>query len=586
MNKGCSQCVENGFVNIQLYFVAIVNMAMFSIKKGKALFSDECKPHRGHKSAHRFLYNGLNLLSLRCGLFGIAYLLMSAQVVSAQAMANTQTSFPVSSTPETCFHISTIEYVTPTGELVIPSWQRYAKALPIVLPACFSVTDLNALLPVATAQMINDGWVTARFGIANQDLSTGTLKLTLVVGVFDEVMVPEALPTKRWRPGLTLKRQDPINLRDIEQAVEQLNRLPSQKADIKVAPSPQQGMSNLVLNMQDQGPLVRGTLGYSQNESNTTTATLAWDRPLGSTDQLNLSLAYETLDTLQNYTLNANWSVGFGYNTVNISSRNQRSNRTITGAVEAFESETQSDGWQLDYTRRLYRNNDTLIDLVMSFVRDSDRSYIDGTEIDVQARDQGWGQAALRLSTTSSRANWVITATQQKGMPNWWGDDDPQTLPAGRPTHRYDLIKLDVSRTQDWQVGKASRLVWSSSYSGQHSRHDLHGANLFSIGGRGSVRGFKSSLSSESGWFLRNKISRITQKDYLFEPYIAFDMGEVTGPSAQYLEGTQLVGWALGQKITYSAFNIEMELGLPKYGPSALIAVAEPTVYIAATGSF
>ena len=297
-------------------------------------------------------------------------------------------------------------------------------------------------------------------------------------------------------------------------------------------------------------------------------------------------MAYEILDTLQNYTLNANWSVGLGYNTINLSSRNRRSNRTITGAVETFKSETQSDGWQFDYTRRLYRNNDTLIDLVMSFVRDSDSSFIDGTEIDVQARDQGWGQAALRLYTASSRANWVFTATQQKGMPNWWGDDDPQNLPAGRPTHRYELIKLDVSRTQDWQMGKASRLVWNSSYSGQHSHHNLHGANLFSIGGRGSVRGFKSSLSSESGWFLRNKISYITQKNYIFEPYIAFDIGEVTGPSAQYLEETQLVGWALGQKITYGAFNIEMELGLPKYGPSAVIALAEPTIYIAATGSF
>ncbi len=523
----------------------------------------------------------LNSPPFLCSLLGLGCLLLPTQVV-----ANDQTPLHVPSTPEACFNIAAIEYVTPSGDLAIPSWQRYAQTLPISLPACLLAKDINALLPVATAQMVDDGWVTARFGIANQDLSTGTLKLTLVVGVFDEVIVPEALPTKRWRPSLALKRQAPINLRDIEQAVEQLNRLPSQKADIQVAPSPKQGMSNLVLDMQDQGSLVRGTVGHSYNKSNTTTATLAWDRPLGSTDQLNLSLAYETLDSLQNYTLNANWSVGFGYNTLNLSSRNKRSSRTIVGAVETFASQTQSDGWQLDYTRRLYRNNDTLIDLVMSFVRDSDQSYIDGTEIDVQARDQGWGQAVLRLSTSSSSASWVIAATQQRGMPNWWGDDDPQNLPAGRPTHRYELIKLDVSRTQDWQVGKESRLVLNSTYSGQHSHHDLHSANLFSIGGRGSVRGFKSSLSAESGWFLRNKISHITQKDYTFEPYIAFDMGEVTGPSAQYLEGTQLVGWALGQKITYRAFNIEMELGLPKYGPNALIAQAEPTVYIAATGSF
>ena len=240
-------------------------------------------------------------LSLSCSFFGVAYLLVSPQVI-----ANPQTSFPVSSAPETCFNVSTIEYITPSGDLVIPSWQSYAQTLPIALPACFSATDINALLAVATAQMVDDGWITARFGIANQDLTTGTLKLTLIVGVFDELVMLETLPKGRWQPSLALNRQDPINLRDIEQAVEQLNRLPSQKADIKVSPSPQQGMSNLVLDIQDQGPLVRGTLSYSQNESNTTTATLAWDRPLGGTDQLNLSLAYEILDTLQNYTLNAN----------------------------------------------------------------------------------------------------------------------------------------------------------------------------------------------------------------------------------------------------------------------------------------
>lgn len=491
------------------------------------------------------------------------------------------------SEPElSCFQISKIEYVNTHGDIIPPPWQRYATNLPLALPSCFTATDINALIPTATAQLVADGWVTARLGIANQDLSTGVLKLTLVVGTFDELLVPEDIPASRWQRTLTVAKGKPINLSDIEQTVEQLNRLPSQKATINLVPSASQGMSNLALDIQDQGPLFRGTLGYSENQSKTTTATFAWDRPFVGTDQLNLSVSHDALNTLQNYSINANWSVGLGDHTLKITSRDKINKRAIEGAYETFISETTSEGLQFDYTQRLYRNNDTLFDFIVTGARDKDRSYIDGTEIDVQARDQAFGEVALRLSAASSVANWVVTLSQQRGMPQWFGDDDPIGLPAGRPTHRYELLKLNVNRTQTFPAANNNRMVLTNNFVGQHSHDNLHGANQFSVGGRGSVRGFSSSLTAESGWYLSNQISHITQKDHTLAPYFALDIGEVSGPSTAYLEGTQIVGFGFGQKITSGALTFEAELSKPMYGPPSLVEVTKSVIYLAVTGAF
>ena len=480
-----------------------------------------------------------------------------------------------------CFNINEVLYINPDGNPVNAIWQAYSSSLPIKFPACIAASDFNDLLTVATAQLIEDGWVTARFGIPEQDLSKGQLKLVLVPGKLNKWHGPEDIISKRWQPALASKKDQPINLNDIEQTVEQLNTLSSQKADIQIVPSSQSGYSDLQLTLQEVAKPVRGNVQLSDTSIS---ATLTVDHPFDGTDQFNFNITQSGNATSDSQNINADWSMGFGYNRIKLSARQRRNYLLITGAVETFNSHTNSDGWQIDYTRRLYRNAQTKIDLILTAARDNDHSYIDGTEIDVQARDQGWGQATINMNTKMHDINWFFSITNQTGRPNWWGDKDPDDLSDGQGTHDFNLLKLDLTTSRQWQLDDGRHLIWTNNFSGQHTNDDLLSANMFSIGGSSNLRQFANSLSAESGWHFRSKLGYHFHEQYPSEVYAAVDKGEVSGSSTKFLAKTQLVGWALGYKMNFGKMAVEFEIGRPTVGPKDWLRNSEHLIHLSMTG--
>jgi len=108
---------------------------------------------------------------------------------------------------------------------------------------CLGTAGVNVVLARAQQAVIARGFVTIRVLAAPQDLSTGTLSLSLVPGrvaairttsdssstlLGSSALLATAIPT---RAG------DLLNLRDIEQGLENLKRAPTAEADIQIEPS-------------------------------------------------------------------------------------------------------------------------------------------------------------------------------------------------------------------------------------------------------------------------------------------------------------------------------------------------------------
>ena len=86
------------------------------------------------------------------------------------------------------------------------------------------------------------GYITSRAFLTEQDLSAGELTIPVLEGKLDEIHLegqhPRAL-TMAF-PGLEGKI---LNLRDIEQGMEQINRVRSTPVQIAIQPSPKAGYS-------------------------------------------------------------------------------------------------------------------------------------------------------------------------------------------------------------------------------------------------------------------------------------------------------------------------------------------------------
>ena len=131
-----------------------------------------------------------------------------------------------------CFIIRDIALEDETGLFA----EALAAANPDTDPAvgrCLGAAGINVLMSRVQNAVIAQGYVTTRVLARPQDLSRGHLVLTLIPGRVRALRVSagsdaraELLNAIPVRPG------DVLNLRDIEQGLENLKRLPSVEADI------------------------------------------------------------------------------------------------------------------------------------------------------------------------------------------------------------------------------------------------------------------------------------------------------------------------------------------------------------------
>ena len=112
---------------------------------------------------------------------------------------------------------------------------------------CVGAQGIQFVLKRLTASLIGAGYTTTRVLVPEQDLSVGTLRLTVVPGVIRDVQFSSDSEHASWKSALPVHTGEILNLRDIEQGLEQFKRVPSQDVEIDIAPGRELGESDLII---------------------------------------------------------------------------------------------------------------------------------------------------------------------------------------------------------------------------------------------------------------------------------------------------------------------------------------------------
>lgn len=103
---------------------------------------------------------------------------------------------------------------------------------------CLGAQGIETVVARVQKAIVDRGYITTRVLAGRQDLSSGTLTLTLIPGRISAVrFAPENVPTTNLRNAIPAKAGDLLQLHDLEQGLENLKRLPTADADIQVEPS-------------------------------------------------------------------------------------------------------------------------------------------------------------------------------------------------------------------------------------------------------------------------------------------------------------------------------------------------------------
>ncbi len=103
---------------------------------------------------------------------------------------------------------------------------------------CLGTDGINVVMARVQNAIVARGFVTTRILASPQDLKTGTLTLTVVPGRIRHIrFAPGTSPKATAWNAVPAKRGDLLNLRDIEQALENFKRVPTVEADIQITPA-------------------------------------------------------------------------------------------------------------------------------------------------------------------------------------------------------------------------------------------------------------------------------------------------------------------------------------------------------------
>ncbi|CAO98130.1 Putative activator or transporter protein of haemolysin-like protein [Erwinia tasmaniensis Et1/99] len=418
------------------------------------------------------------------------------------------------------------------------------------------------------------GYVTTRVTAQEQDLTEGILTLTLQPGRIGDIQFEDAVS---WRARLwnaiPLSPGEILNLRAIEQALENFNRVPSATADIKIVPGQQEATSDLYLSWKEGRP-VRLSLGLDDSGSKSTgrylgSTTLAVDAPFAQNDLFYANIGKDLLQHSpfgnRSHTLNYFFPVGYWGFSANYNHYTYHQN--IVNAAEVLTYRGRSDNVQLTLSRLLFRNQQHKTTFTMRVWRRYSTNAVNDMDIAQQRRrTAGWElglsqRSYLGSASLEARFNW------RRGTAALGALRAPEEeVHSG--SARTGIALGDISLNQPFALNQQPWRYFTS-LRGQWSLYALTPQDRMAIAGRYTVRGFdgEQMLSGEMGILWRNELAwDVLARGH--EIYAAVDYGRVEGVGTRYLAGHQLLGSALGVRgALWGRLRYELFAGTPLAKP-------------------
>ncbi|REG59244.1 hemolysin activation/secretion protein [Paraburkholderia sp. BL6669N2] len=512
--------------------------------------------------------------------------------------------FPALPAETPCFRIDRFALDVP-GTLSAAAHAKGASVLPLDPFAfarewlahykgqCVGKQGVDVLSKGLQQAVLGRGYVTTRVLVPQQDLTAGTLSFALVPGLVRQVRLADPSMRGTWKNAFPVSGGDLLNMRDLEQGLEQMKRVASQDVDMKIEPTDIPGESDVVVTVRRAKPL---TFVASVDNSGTSSTgkwqgnvSLGIDNPLGLNDVFtvgaNQDLSFGN-KALGSHGFNGSYSIPFGYWTATLSGNTNTYYQNIAVVNDTVVSSGNSQTAALRIARVLSRGqNDVLGGYVQLSKRFGD-SFMDDASIRTQARNNTFLELGATDRHYFGAAQFDGTLAYRQGIGGLGATPNP--YPDG-PTYRFHMAVLDANLSVPFAVA-TQNFRYVTTVHGQFTNDTLFYLDDLTIGSRYTVRGFdgETMLAAEKGFYWRNELQWL-----VFQTgqtlYAGIDYGRVFGPNTAFLAGTQLAGAVIGIRggvpAKIAGLSYDLFAGTPIYKPSGF-PTARATVGFQMTAQF
>ncbi|WP_446900702.1 ShlB/FhaC/HecB family hemolysin secretion/activation protein [Burkholderia sp. YIM B11467] len=460
---------------------------------------------------------------------------------------------------------------------------------------CVGKQGLDVLVKGLSQAILSRGYVTTRVLVPEQDLASGTLKLALIPGVIRHLRFADEKLRGTWKTAFPTRDGDLLNLRDLEQGLEQMKRVSSQDVSMQIVPADVPGESDVVLDVKRNKPWTvvasidnSGTRATGKLQGN---LSLGIDNPLGLNDMFNVGVSQDLEfgdKRLGSHGWNGFYSIPWGYWTATLSAYTNTYYQQIAGVNQTFVASGNSKTVDFKLARVLARSQNDVFGGYFRLSRRFGQSFIEDTEISQQRRNNTIIELGLTDRHYFGGAQFDGSLAYRQGVGGFGAQDD-MLAAGGGPTYRFRMAVLDANLSVPFAIDKQP-FRYVGTFHGQYTGNTLYYIDDLTIGSRYTVRGFdgETMLAAARGFYWRNELQMpIGQTGQAV--YAGLDYGRVWGPQPIVLVGTQLAGAVVGVKgsigTRFGAYAYDLFAGTPIYKPSGF-PTARVTVGFQVTAQF
>ncbi len=433
-----------------------------------------------------------------------------------------------------CFPINDVILQSPDdAPLPFPGWLR--EAARFADPECVRTSDIRRVQQRLSERLIEHGYVTSRVLLPEQDISDGEISFLIVPGRVGGHS-GEGMPDRLVRSAMPGRTGHLLNLRDLEQAVENLGRVPGLDARLDLLPGERQG-ETVILGRGEWPRRTRGSLVVNSERHDgmlhsTARAGFEVASPLGMTDRLSLAvnsdLDREISDRAQGASLDYELVLGHWF--TSLGARHQEYENTVPGFFQDFDSEGHTRTATAELGRVIRRTAHTRVALAGLLGHNDVRNRLQDATVRV---------SSYRLTTAGLRVDF----RHHGRLSQWGGGLTLEHGYAGGPATRLpDDLEIAEQRsnrlrlfTQFSRPMPALPGELSTTLVAQFSNDRLFPLQQISLASASAVRGFEGmSVTANSAFHGSVEYSHGFESAFPglhWRPFVALDGGRIPGKS-------------------------------------------------------
>lgn len=409
---------------------------------------------------------------------------------------------------DTCWPIGHVNIIADNEKFPISFLQKLAQQ---ATGQCLGVKGIQLLGKALQNEIINRGYITTYINVPKQTISRGVLTYEVATGRVGHIsLTPQSQQYISQVNNLPFSTGNILNLRDMEQGAENLQRIPGSLAAMRIYPGKDPGTSDIYITRQQnsglQTSLWLNDAGSRYTGRYQSGGVVYLYHPSSLNDIFYLSgcrnLAFSHARGSQNYSIG--YSVPWNYWTFSLFGNRSQHQQPLSDSWGQLPFIGEHRYLSAGLSRVLSHTREQKTSAALSVFKGTSRYYLDDIELGVMHKQNPGWKFSVQHQRNFSQATMLTTLGYQDRLNLFASTPTPEEQ-AKRVSSHARMLTLDIQALMKFGL-TGPRFSYAPLFNLQLSEDELTQQNRLALGNRWTVHGFdgENNLTQNQGWSLSN----------------------------------------------------------------------------------